>query len=355
MSAPDIRIVAVDEILLKEVVKVIKTSPKLTYAQYDTTFNLTTLYTSILSIVHPLIELVNGSSPPVPIVYLLHERKTETSHLDFWRFIKENCPDLMVNTFLVTDCEDAIRNSIKKTFPNIRVLRCWNHFFASTESWIRKHGGKISDVSFYIESLRELLLQDTQADFDECLKHKQSGFINNFGTKTVVWSSEFNQYFIDNILSDIHDIAKFSVKEIAGEYFNNYTGITTNHAEGLNSLFKDLNNKHSVPIDTLCLSLLHITIYYSNEIKIAFSNTGNYRLKPQYAKFKIDRSFIHTRDTMEPSKIIHVLIQQNLYKCVIQAIRLPARPKILLRHIRVRKAALTVVQLALFVHKNPNL
>ena len=116
MSAPDIRIVAVDEILLKEVVKVIKTSPKLTYAQYDTTFNLTTLYTSILSIVHPLIELVNGSSPPVPIVYLLHERKTETSHLDFWRFIKENCPDLMVNTFLVTDCEDAIRNSIKKTF-----------------------------------------------------------------------------------------------------------------------------------------------------------------------------------------------------------------------------------------------
>ena len=112
MTAPDIRIIAVDEILLKEITKVVKTNPKLSYAQYDTTFNLTSLYTSILSIVHPLIELSNGSSPPIPVVYLFHERKTETTHMDFWKFVQENCPDLMSNTFVVTDCEDAIRNAI---------------------------------------------------------------------------------------------------------------------------------------------------------------------------------------------------------------------------------------------------
>ena len=52
---------------------------------------------------------------------------------------------------------------------------------------------------------------------------------------------------------------------------------------------------------------MHLSIYYSNEIKIAFSNAGNYWLKIQYLQYKIDRSFIHTRDTMEASKIIDEL------------------------------------------------
>ena len=41
---------------------------------------------------------------------------------------------------------------------------------------------------------------------------------------------------------------------------------------------------------------MHLSIYYSNEIKIAFSNAGNYWLKIQYLQYKIDRSFIHTHE-----------------------------------------------------------
>ena len=56
VTAPDIRIIGIDSVLLDEIKKILKAfdGEKINF-QYDTTFNLTGYYTSILSFVHPFL------------------------------------------------------------------------------------------------------------------------------------------------------------------------------------------------------------------------------------------------------------------------------------------------------------
>ena len=48
MTAPDIRMICVDNVLLEEAYKCISASKRRIMVQYDTTFNLTSLYTKRL-------------------------------------------------------------------------------------------------------------------------------------------------------------------------------------------------------------------------------------------------------------------------------------------------------------------
>ena len=111
MKAPEIRVITKRIIL-----------------QYDTTFNLTSLYTSILNMIHPyLINTNNHSSPPIPIAEYFHELKTEQAHEELMRFLSRSFPEINEKCAMITDCEKSIRNAIKTHFHNMPLLRCWNH------------------------------------------------------------------------------------------------------------------------------------------------------------------------------------------------------------------------------------
>ena len=69
--------------------------------------------------------------------------------------------------------------------------------------------------------------------------------------------------------------------------------------------------RKEVPLDVLVLVCLHLSIYYCNEIKIAFANAGNYRLKPEFRMYHIDVKWIKTRDSVEPNEIIKLLKQDK--------------------------------------------
>ena len=60
--------------------------------------------------------------------------------------------------------------------------------------------------------------------------------------------------------------------------FNNYSGINTNHSEGLNNLLKELNERKQLPIDRVLLSFYQLSIFYLNEIKYGMGNKGEYKL-----------------------------------------------------------------------------
>jgi hypothetical protein len=88
LSAPDLRIIGIDGGLLSEVNKVLLVfdEDNRVCFQYDTTFNLTGYYTSILSFIHPILVKHNSdTSPPVPLAYFYHEKKYEKTHCEFWR------------------------------------------------------------------------------------------------------------------------------------------------------------------------------------------------------------------------------------------------------------------------------
>lgn len=91
---------------------------------------------------------------------------------------------------------------------------------------------------------------------------------------------------------------------IKGDLFNSYTGITTSQAEGMNNLYKSLQDHRELPLDIVALGFLLMSFYYDNEIKRGFGNTGNYKLRPEFRSYFIDHRWIELRQVIEPSEII---------------------------------------------------
>ena len=276
LTAPDVRIIGMDDELIRDLKKTLNIfdSDNRVCFQFDTTFNLTGFFVSILLFIHPILVLHNTEkSPPIPVAYFFHEKKHEKSHCEFWRFMKDVLPELEEKAFMITDCELAFRNAMTRYFPKLPLLRCWNHFYKSTERWINgsKHFTN-DDVGFYCESIRELLLQPTKQLFEQQLNNKINGYVNNLGRQVEPWKKEFYEYFSTHISPEIENLAAWSVRPIAKRLFNHFTGITTNQSEGLNNLLKLINNRTELPLDIIALSLQQLSIYYSNEIKYGFGN-----------------------------------------------------------------------------------
>ncbi|RNA38346.1 histone-lysine N-methyltransferase EHMT2-like [Brachionus plicatilis] len=279
VTAPDIRIVGIDDELLKETKKtlaVINKDNRVCF-QYDT-FNLTGYYVSVLVYIHPILVLSNTEkSPAIPLAYFFHERKFEKTHNEFWRYIQDILPEIEEVGFIVTDCEVGFRNAIRHHLPNIPLFRCWNHFWKSLERRVVK-----------------LFLQPNELLYDRQLKNKKNGYVNSSGNNVPGWKTDFADYFILNISKDVKNLAAYAVKPIAKRLFNNFTGLTTNQSEGLNNLLKMNNKRNEVPLDVIALSFHQLSFYYSNEVKLGIGNRGNYRLKPEFQEI----------ESMAPSDVV---------------------------------------------------
>lgn len=86
VTAPDIRIIGMDSELLKDIKKTLSIfdADNCVCFQFDTTFNLTGYYVSVLIVLHPILILNNTEkSPPIALAYFFHEKKYEKSHNEF--------------------------------------------------------------------------------------------------------------------------------------------------------------------------------------------------------------------------------------------------------------------------------
>ena len=112
---------------------------------------------------------------------------------------------------MVTDCELAFRKAIKKYLPGMPLFRCWNHFFNSTETWVKKHNGKKEDVQFYNDSLRQILLQNSLDHAEKLISRSKKGYITAQGQDIPPWSQTFVDYFDDEIYPELEALAAFSI------------------------------------------------------------------------------------------------------------------------------------------------
>jgi len=92
---------------------------------YDTTFKLGDFYLSVLL----FRETEFVENPVIPLAYLMHERKFQKTHEEFFRHVRDTCPEIEAasNVIFVTDQELAINQSIAATFPSTKSFLCWNH------------------------------------------------------------------------------------------------------------------------------------------------------------------------------------------------------------------------------------
>lgn len=107
MTAPEVIIIAIEIKLADEIRKAVNASYIRVPLQYDTTFNLTGCYASILTMLHPFLMNKNGVMPPIPCAFLFHEKKNQEAHENFWRFMAQQLPELETKAFIVTDCEEG--------------------------------------------------------------------------------------------------------------------------------------------------------------------------------------------------------------------------------------------------------
>ncbi|RNA02345.1 hypothetical protein BpHYR1_007525 [Brachionus plicatilis] len=163
---------------------------------------------------HPILVIKNNEKPPsIVLAFFVHEKKFERSHNEFWRFIGEILPEMSDLGYIVTVCEDAFRNAIKIYFPNIPLLRCWNHFWKSTERWIISNKKfTTDDVGFYCDSVIGLFLQPNKALFELQLENKINVYTNSQGRLIPAWRTEFVDYYEKCIKPDINCLASFAVK-----------------------------------------------------------------------------------------------------------------------------------------------
>ncbi len=135
---------------------------------YDTTFRLGDYYVSIFSFVD--VEFTN--KPTIPLLFMIHERKTFETHDLFWRKVKNKLPGLSKakNVYIVSDEESAIVEAMRQNLPTTDIYRCWNHVMQNAKFNLKKFGiTSKSEISVYLDDIRELLAQTDHKKYTDLL------------------------------------------------------------------------------------------------------------------------------------------------------------------------------------------
>ena len=164
---------------------------------YDTTFNMGDFYVSTLLYRHTV--FVNA--PVMPLLMLLHERRTTASHELLFRWLERLTG--IENAVFVVDRETAITNAIRKTMPLHTVVYCWNHIIGDVRAWVKGNCGNSADEQFYAGSIRELLAADTPAEHDERLENARSR-----------WSSAFVDYYDGHLAAAVTSSAQLTIRQV---------------------------------------------------------------------------------------------------------------------------------------------
>lgn len=84
-TAPDLSVIAYDDELVQELNDMMSVYDGTVLVAYDTTFNVGDFFLSVLLVKHHLLK----SEPVVPVIYMFHDRKFETTHSDFFSLAKK--------------------------------------------------------------------------------------------------------------------------------------------------------------------------------------------------------------------------------------------------------------------------
>lgn len=231
---------------------------------YDTTFNMGDFYVSTLLYRHTV--FVNA--PIMPLVMLLHERRTTASHELLFRWMKKLTG--VQDAVFVVDREPAITNAIQNTLPHHTIIYCWNHIIGDVRTWVKGNGGNSADEQFYAASVREILAADTPVEHAERSENARTR-----------WSPAFLEYYDKHLAAAVTSSAQFAIHQLDLVH-KPYVGITNNVSESYNRVLKDFQNWKERPLDTVVEGFVHLQQYHIKEVARGLIGTGQYVLKPGF-------------------------------------------------------------------------
>ena len=227
---PDIRVVLGSKDIWSELNSVLTLkSDEPVLLCYDTTFNVGDFFVSVLVFRHVLFK--NGVT--IPAAFLIHDRKNQSTHDEFFRIIAEEVPNLNKgNHVIVTDREKAFTRALDKHLPNMKQVFCWNHLRRDLRHWLSTSTKNATsfDKSEYGKHLVNLM----QCESIEAFEDLEAEY-------KLVWSQPVVEYFDAQLCNDIIEHAARWVLEECNVY-DPYSGVTNNMSEGTNIVIEGLKN-----------------------------------------------------------------------------------------------------------------
>ena len=178
---PDLVVICGLKPMLKEINRLLQLSGMKSYHQllsYDTTFQLVDFYVSALLFRNVLFK----KSPVMPAMFLVHERKLHSTHIQMMEVIASQLPSLVQGSSripMVTDDEKGFVQAVDKVL---------HHVINATKLWLRRHGATSSEVPVYVSHLRELFHQESRQGY-YCYLEEVKGN----------WSEAFLSYYMTEI------------------------------------------------------------------------------------------------------------------------------------------------------------
>jgi len=260
---PDLVVIMYNNETMEMFRHILTTSDVPQQLSYDTTFTLGDFYLSVVLFRQTEFE----SNPVIPLAFMLHERKTKTTHDVLWQHLRVACPELAStnNVNITTDGELAITSAIRDAFPSLPHFFCWNHVLQDAKRWLSSHGSKSADETrFNLDCMRDLFKCESHAAYTAKLIPLLSK-----------WSQPFSAYFTDNIHKVITSIGSWCLRN------HGFSEITTNQSESFNAVLKRLQDWKEVPVDVMALSLFRLTQFTVVEVLRGRVNTGEYHLREE--------------------------------------------------------------------------
>ena len=293
---PDIRVVLGSKDIFSELNRVLAVkSDEPALLSYDTTFNVGDFFVSVLVFRHVLFQ--NGVT--IPAAFLIHDRKNQQTHDDFFRIIAEAVPNLKKGSHvIVTDREKVFTNAINKYLPNIKQVFCWNHLRRDLRHWLSTSttNATSDDKSEYGNNLVQLMQCESIEAFEDLEAEMK-----------LKWSNPMIEYFDNRLRRDILEHASRWILEECNVY-DPYSGVTNNMSEGTNNVIEGLQNWHGAPLDAVILSMHYLQNYKYNEILRGRLNKGNFRLKAMHQNASLGDSDVEMpQDVCDPMKIIDLV------------------------------------------------
>ena len=233
---------------------------------YDTTFKLGDFYVSMLLFRHVIFK----ESPVIPALFLIHERKFQSTHEIFFQIAIKKVPSLVKKVYpIVSDEEKAINNAISSILSNAKRLRCWNHIFRGVRHSLAPKVPR-TEVKGFISDLRDLFHRPSLQEFTTRYKELSCN-----------WRKTVRDYYNKNIHPEVAKSIGRWVLEEQGIY-SSFSGVSNNQSESFNVVMKHLQEWKEVPVDSLVLTFYFLQCYFMNEISRGVCNQGNYHLHPSF-------------------------------------------------------------------------
>ena len=223
---------------------------------YDTTFTLGDFYMSVLVGKFTMFN----ENPCVPLGFVLHDRKFQSVHADFFTRLPSRFPT-KGDIIIVTDGECAIGKSIANALPRWRTVTCSNHILTDVEVWLKKRSASAQEISVYKCQLQELLRCESE-------QHLQM----KIDTLKPTWTEAFVTYFDSHLKSRLEKGFSGFLKSLGLTVHN----ITTNMSESLNAVIKRFQDWEEASIDSMLLAMYRLQLFYATEINRSHQGFGPY-------------------------------------------------------------------------------